>query len=90
MFPAIVQFSHSFQEDDHEVCSEKTVHVHEAIPDCPICHFHLATFHYDFAEYPNLILTVIPTAVEEFFTSPHPRFFLKAGIQLRAPPQFLG
>jgi hypothetical protein len=89
MFPVAVQFSHIFHGDDHVVCNEKTVHIHQVVPDCPICHFHLATFHYDVAEYPDFLLSVIPTTVKKYFSSPHPRFFQKTGIQLRAPPHSL-
>ncbi|MGB7395222.1 MAG: hypothetical protein WA913_12590 [Pricia sp.] len=90
LLPAVVQFSHIFEEDDHLICHEKTEHMHEVASDCPVCHFHLASFPYEISDYPDFILAVIPTTVEKKYTSLFKLFLQETANPLRAPPQLLG
>ncbi len=51
LFPAIVQFSHTFQDHDHPVCTDQQAHIHQEVQDCDICHFHQSPYNYEIASY---------------------------------------
>jgi len=89
MLPMLVQFSHVFDEHEHKVCHELTTHIHEDIPDCQICHFHLASFDYKVPEYLDFVVSSIPKKVENQFSSLLFHTFKITNTQLRAPPYFL-
>ncbi len=87
MLPAVVQFSHIFnQEHEHVVCKDKTTHVHNAIVKCDICHFQLTSFNYDVVQYPNFKSAIIPSTIEKRFSSLLFNSYKNTNTQLRAPP----
>jgi hypothetical protein len=88
MLPTSVQFFHMFEGHEHTTCTEKTTHIHKSITKCKICSFHLASFKYDIAKYPDLLLPKIPVKVDANFTSLQFHSFNLTNTQLRAPPIF--
>ncbi len=88
MLPTAVQFVHMFEGHEHISCKDVTTHIHQDVPDCHICDFHLASFNYDIAEYPNLLLANIPLKFEANLASLRFHSFKITNTQLRAPPIF--
>ncbi len=88
MLPTAVQFFHVFEDHEHIVCNEKSTHIHESISKCDICDFHLASFNYDLAKYPDLELPKIPVKNDVNFASLQFHSFKTTNTQLRAPPVF--
>jgi hypothetical protein len=88
MLPTAIQFFHIFEGHEHIACTEVSTHIHQDVPDCHICDFHLATFNYDIAEYPNLLLPKIPVKIKANFASLQFHSFKITNTQLRAPPIF--
>ena len=88
MLPTAIQFSHAFEGHDHIPCEDDSRHIHQDEPDCPTCDFHLASFNYDVAEYPDLLLPKITVKTAVNFTSLQFNSFKKTNTQLRAPPIF--
>ncbi|TLP74163.1 hypothetical protein [Maribacter sp. ACAM166] len=89
MLPDVIQFSHIFQEHEHVVCNEQTTHIHTDVPDCKICHFHLASFNYELAEYVELLTPPVLEKIEIQFSSLLYHSFKNTNTRLRAPPHFL-
>lgn len=88
MLPTAVQFYHSFEGHEHNTCTEQKTHIHKTVSKCEICSFHLASFNYDVAEYPDLVLSTIPVKIEADFASLQFHSFKITNTQLRAPPIF--
>ncbi len=88
MLPTAIDFIHMFEGHDHITCNDSTTHVHKSVVKCDICHFNLASFNYDIAEYPNLLLSKIPQKNEVNFTSLLFNSNKLTNTQLRAPPIF--
>lgn len=88
MMPTAIQFFHMFEGHEHIACTEQTTHLHKTIEKCDICHFHLASFNYDIAEYIQIISPVIPVKIEADFASLQFHSFKITNTQLRAPPIF--
>lgn len=88
MLPTAVQFFHMFESHEHITCTETATHIHKSITKCEICSFHLASFNYDLAKYPDLLLPKIPVKVDVNFTSLQFHSFKITNTHLRAPPIF--
>mgnify|MGYP000622114844 CR=1 FL=1 len=86
--PTAIEFFHLFEGHDYIACNENTTHIHKSVTKCDICDFHLASFNYDIATYPNLLLPNIPVKVDVNFTSFLLGSFNITNTQLRAPPIF--
>lgn len=88
MAPTAFQFFYMFEGHEHITCTEKTTHIHNSVTKCDICDFHLASFNYDIAKYPDLLIPNIPVKVDVRFTSLQLHSFTITNTQLRAPPIF--
>jgi len=88
MIPTAVQFFHIFEGHEHIACAEKGIHVHKSNTECEICSFHLASFDYDIAKYPDLLIPKIHVKVDENLKPLKLHFFKITNTQLRAPPIF--
>lgn len=88
MFPTAVQFLHVNQGHEYVHCTEKTTHIHTSVTKCDICSFHLTSFNYDVAKYPDLLVPLIPVKVEANFTTLQFYSLKVSNTQLRAPPIF--
>lgn len=88
MLPTAVQFFHMFEGHEHVACLEQKTHLHESIVKCEIVNFHLASFNYDIAEYPELAIPTIPVKVETNFASLQFHSFKITNTKLRGPPIF--
>jgi hypothetical protein len=88
MLPSAIQFIHMSDGHEHIACKEKTTHIHKPVVKCEICSFHLASFNYDLAKYPELLLPKIHVKVEANFASLQYHSFKITNTQLRAPPIF--
>lgn len=88
MLPTAIEFIHMFEGHEHITCNDRTTNIHKSVVKCDICHFHLASFNYDIAEHPNLLLPKIPVKIESNFTSLQFHSFKLTNTQLRAPPIF--
>ena len=86
MLPTAVQCFHMFEGHKHITCTENTTHIHKSVTECDTCDFHLASFNYDIAKYPDLLIPKIPLKVDTNFTSTQPHSFKITNTQLRAPP----
>lgn len=89
MLPTAIQFSHIFKGHEHVDCKGQSTHIHEDVPDCQTCHFHLASFNYEIADYPELLDPALPISPENYFSCPLFHSFKVTNTQLRAPPHFL-
>jgi hypothetical protein len=89
MIPTSVLFAHLFENHEHEVCFEKTTHLHEDIPECHICDFYSTSFQYTIPA--ELIASVIVIPNSQKTTSAVVSFFSDklTSKQLRAPPTIL-
>lgn len=88
ILPLVVQFAHIFEGEEHIVCANQTTHLHQDNPDCPICHFHLASYTHDVLDYPDFSMFTSPIRVEKKYASLF-HYFYQTNTQLRAPPHFL-
>lgn len=88
MLPTVIQFSHIFDDHGHSPCEELSTHFHQGDTNCHICDFHLASFNYDIAEYPELSLPVVPIEIIESLSSLQIHLIVLTNTQLRAPPVF--
>ncbi len=88
MLPTTVQFFHMLEGHDHVACTEKSTHIHKTIHKCEICSFHFASFNYNVAEYPDLLLTKAPVKAEVNLDPLQLHSFKITNTQLRAPPIF--
>ena len=88
MLPTAVQFFHTFEGHEHIACTETTTHIHKSITKCEICSFHLASFNYDLAKYPDLLVPKIPVEIDVNLSSLQFHSFQITNTQLRAPPIF--
>lgn len=85
-FPSAVQFSHALEGHEHTPCTEVTTHMHEDLPECQVCDFHLATFNYEILEYPDFIVYKVPSKRVKTISSGLSNKFYFTNTQLRAPP----
>lgn len=88
MLPTAIQFFHLFEGHEHVACTEKSTHIHESTTKCELCSFHIASFNYDIAKYPELQLPKIPVKLDANFASLQFHSFKVTNTQLRAPPIF--
>jgi len=88
ILPTAVQFFHIFEGHEHIACIEKGIHIHKSNTECEICSFNLASFNYDIAKYPDLLIPKIPVKVDENLQPLQLHFFNITNTQLRAPPIF--
>ena len=88
MLPSAIQFIHMFEGHDHVACTKQTTHLHETVVKCDIYSIHLASFNYDIAEYPNLLLPKIYVEKKINFAFLQYHSFIISNTQLRAPPIF--
>lgn len=86
MLPTAIQFFHSFEEHEQIDCTEQEAHVHKTITKCEVCSFHLASFDYEIATYPDLSLPEIHELINADYTSAQLDSFNTTSTQLRAPP----
>jgi len=89
MLPTCVEFSHLFENHEHEVCFEQTTHLHKDAPECHSCDFYSSSFQYLLPEnYVNTL--VLPTQSIKVTVSEVALFSKKITLkQLRAPPSIL-
>lgn len=89
MLPTCVEFSHLFENHEHEVCFEQTTHLHKDAPECHSCDFYSSSFQYLLPEnYVNTL--VLPTQSIKVTVSVVALFSKKITLkQLRAPPSIL-
>ncbi len=88
MLPPALQFIHVLEGHEHITCNERSTHIHKSIAKCEICSFHLASFNYDIAEYPELLRSTIPVKINDNVASLKLHSFKITNTQLRAPPIF--
>ncbi|MFS4457156.1 hypothetical protein [Maribacter sp. 2304DJ31-5] len=88
MMPTAIRFFHIFEGHEHVSCKEVSTHIHQDVPDCHICDYHMASFNYHIIEYPNLLQPTIPVKINEDFSSLLFHSFKITNTQLRAPPIF--
>jgi hypothetical protein len=88
MLPTSIQFIHMLEDHEEVVCTDQTPHIHKTIIKCEVCSFYLASFNYENAEHPDLLLPIILQKTEVNFTSLLPHSFTITNTQLRGPPIF--
>lgn len=88
MLPTAIHFFHIFEGHEHNAVTEKSTQVHETISKCDICDFQLASFSYDIANYPDLLLPNNTVKIKINFNSLQLHSFKITNTQLRAPPVF--
>lgn len=87
MFPLVVQFAHSFEIHAHPSCDDRSVHLHQEVQDCNICHFHFSPCTYQVTD--SAVLVTVPIPKTGRATFPEALFsFDRTNTQLRAPPLF--
>ncbi|SRR5690606_1096190 len=55
--PVAVKLAHSFENHQHEICTERSVHIHTQQLDCSICDFHFSIFNFKPQPFPELTVT---------------------------------
>ena len=88
MVPSAIQFIHMFEGHDHVACTEQATHLHETVVKCDVYSIHLASFNYDIAEHPNLLLPKVYVEKKVSFAFLQYQSYLINNTQLRAPPVF--
>lgn len=56
MLPSVVQFTHSFDDHKHEVCTDVSAHIHQKQLDCSIYDFHFSIFNFSPQELHKLVI----------------------------------
>ncbi len=56
LFPTAVKLAHTFENHDHEVCTDFTVHIHKKQLDCSICDFHFSIFSFETQTLPEFAI----------------------------------
>ena len=87
LLPTVFQFVSIFDQHEHIVCSEQQVHVHKTIAECEICLFHFTPLDYNFQQYKDLQVLLIPETTQDSFASFLFHSFPVTNIQLRGPPE---
>jgi len=89
MLPTCVEFSHLFENHEHEVCHEQTTHLHKDAPECHSCDFYSSSFQYILPE--NYLNTLVLISQNTKATLTVVALFSKklTSKQLRAPPSIL-
>lgn len=64
MLPTCVEFSHLFENHEHEVCHEQTTHLHKDAPQCHSCDFYSSSFQYILPE--NYLLALEKSIASSF------------------------
>lgn len=88
MLPTTIHFIHFLEGHEHVACTNSSTHVHKSVDTCKSYSFHLASFNYDIAKYPDLLLPKIPVKFNEDFSPLLFHSFKRTNTQLRAPPLF--
>ena len=88
MLPTAIQFSHMIEGHEGIACNDQSTHIHQSEKICEICAFHLTSFSYDIAKYPDLQLVHISVKVSTTYTSLQLYFSTLTNNQLRGPPVF--
>ncbi|WP_051285132.1 hypothetical protein [Aequorivita capsosiphonis] len=63
LFPTAVKFAHTFEDHEHEVCTDLSVHIHKKQLDCSICDFHFSIFSFEAQSLPEF------TVINSFHTT---------------------
>ncbi|MCW8982253.1 hypothetical protein [Altibacter sp.] len=87
LFPSVFQFSHLFEEHQHTVCNDYSVHFHETDTDCPICDFHLSSFNFE-PRYNPPIAVALPYSKIDSFQEGLLQTIALQHPHLRGPPHF--
>ncbi len=89
MLPTAIQFSHIYENHEHVICNDdQSIHYHEAVPDCSVCHFHQQSFNYDLISYIEIIEIYNTKKTEDHFSSSLHSLKINRP-QLRGPPSIL-
>ncbi len=88
MLPTGIQISHMVEGHNDVACNDHSTHFHESEKTCEICAFHLTSFNYDIAKYPDLLLAQISVKVSTTYTPLQLYFSTLTNNQLRGPPVF--
>lgn len=87
LFPTAVKFAHTFEDHDHEVCTDFSVHIHKKQLDCSICDFHFSIFSFEVQKLPEFVVINCLYKTKDLYL--HPEFTTnKAYYFLRGPPLF--
>ena len=88
LLPTAIQVSHMIEGHDDVACNDHSTHFHKSEKTCEICAFHLTSFSYNIATYPDLLLVHISVKVNTTYTSLQLYFSTLTNNQLRGPPVF--
>lgn len=88
VFPSLVQFSHIFENHEHNFCGDVTTHLHEQKLDCDLGDFHFTHFHFEETISYETPIIEASTVVEITYTSRR-YHTLSTSIGLRGPPTLL-
>lgn len=47
LFPTAVKLAHTFENHNHEICTDFSVHIHKKQLDCSICDFHFSIYSFE-------------------------------------------
>lgn len=86
VLPISIQFIHLFEAHEHVVCTEQSTHIHQLDIECEICSYHLTSFDYSIAKYPDLTVLTSYAKVDVNHYSLQLSSFSVTNTQLRAPP----
>ena len=86
--PTAIQFSHALENHTHTICNNNDEHLHQADLDCSLCEYHITSYNFNLATYPDFEAFILiknkPTKLTDRLQSKsnsNPK-------QLRAPPLF--
>ncbi len=85
MMPTATQFSHLFEDHEHQVCSEQSIHFHEASVDCKISLYSQQSFSFNILNYTEIIVVNYYNLISTVYTSVL-KYTTVKNIHLRGPP----
>ena len=88
ILPTAIQFRHMIEGHEGDTCNNLSTHIHKSEKNCEICAFHITSFNYDIAKYPDLLLAQISVKVSTTYTPLQLYFSTLTNNQLRGPPVF--
>ena len=88
LLPTGIQVSHMIEGHEGVTCNDQITHIHKSEKTCEICAFHLTSFSYDIASYPDLLSTQISVKVSTTYAPLQLYFSTLTSNQLRGPPVF--
>ena len=85
LLPSMVQFTHIFEDHEHNFCGNVSTHLHEEQFDCDLTKIFAPLAQFELNQYTELIDFQIPTLINYTYEQPFARQ-LSQSYEVRGPP----